>query len=104
MSDVTWLIDEQNLLDLLDSAHEVVVDFTAPGWCVPCQRFAPHFDAAAKESDATFVAVDVDKAPWATLAYGVRGVPTVKFFRNGMFVADLKERTALKLIDELSRL
>lgn len=104
MTDVIWVSDREEFLELIATNREVLVDFTAPGWCVPCQRFAPHFDSAATNSDVIFVAVDVDKAPWAMEDYGVRGVPTVKFFRDASVVGDLKERTAIKLLDELSRL
>lgn len=106
MSDVLWVEDAGQLQDLIDTEKEVVVDFTAPSWCRPCQQFAPHFDAAAEKSDATFVAVDVDKADWAMVDYGVRGVPTVKLFRDGEFVADLAktpaDRTVIKLLNEIS--
>lgn len=104
MSDVLWIEDANELYDLIDSAHEVVVDFTAPSWCRPCQQFAPHFDAAAEKSDATFVAVDVDKAPWAMGDYNVRGVPTVMLFRNGEHVGTPKERTVIKLLAEINSL
>ena len=86
---------------ILDSAHEVVVDFTAPSWCRPCQQFAPHFDSAADKSDATFVAVDVDKAEWAMVEYGVKGVPTVMHYRNGEYTQNLQERTVVKLLSEI---
>ena len=106
MTDVRWIEERDEFLNLIASNREVLVDFTAPGWCIPCQRFAPHFEVAAKSSfnDVVFVAVDVDKAPWSMEDYGVRGVPTVKFFRDASFVADLRERTAIKLLNELSRL
>jgi thiol-disulfide isomerase/thioredoxin len=101
LSEVIWVEDHDNLLDLIDTNDSVVVDFTAPAWCGPCQKFAPHFDTAAEKSDAVFVAVDVDKAPWATSEYGVRGVPTVKHFKGGEFVADIKSRTAIPLLSEI---
>lgn len=106
MSDVVWVEDASEFQRILDSNQEVVVDFSAPAWCIPCQRFAPHFDAASTKSDAKFVAVDVDKAEWAMVDYGVRGVPTVKLFRNGQFVTDLakspQDRTVIKLLNEIS--
>lgn len=102
MSEVIWVESRSEFLDLLNTNDSVVVDFTAPAWCRPCQQFAPHFDSAAEKSDATFVAVDVDKAEWAMVDYGVRGVPTVKLFRSGEFVKDLSGRTVIKLLAEVS--
>lgn len=102
MSEVIWIEDRSEFQDLLDTESELVVDFTAPAWCRPCQQFAPHYDKAAEQSGATFVAIDVDKADWAMVDYGVRGVPTVKLFRDGSEVTDLKERTVVKLLSEIS--
>lgn len=102
MSDVTWVDDARILEDMIDAHDEVVIDFTAPAWCQPCKQFAPHFDNAASKSDAKFVAVDVDKAPWAMVDYGVRGVPTVMLYRDGQYVKNLQERTVIKLLGELS--
>ena len=102
MSDVLWIEDADELRDLIDSAQEVVLEFTAPSWCQPCKRFAPHFDAAAVKSDATFIAVDVDKVPEAAVEYGVKGVPTVMFYRNGDYVKNLQERSSIKLLNEIN--
>lgn len=96
--------EDQRILEDILSAHDrVVVKFTAPAWCVPCQRFAPVYEAVAPtEPDVKFVAVDVDNAPWAMADYGVQGVPTVVLFENGERVRDLKERTAIKFKNELN--
>lgn len=106
MTDVIWVEDEQQLDDIINAAENVVIDFTAPSWCQPCKKFAPHFDAAATKAaddglDTVFVAVDVDKAPWAMQGYGVRGVPTVKHYHDGDFVSDLKARTVVALLNEI---
>ena len=80
-----------------------MVKFTAPAWCVPCQRFAPVYKVtAANDADTTtFLSVDVDNAPWAMQDYGIKGVPTVVLFEHGERVRDLKERTAIKFMAEL---
>jgi len=102
LAEVLDITDAGELKDLLDTTERVVVKFTAPSWCVPCQRFAPHFKAAAAQrDDVTFVSVDVDNADWAMVDYGVRGVPTVVLFEDGERVRDLKERTAIKFLSEL---
>lgn len=102
MSKVLEVNDRSEFQDLLDTEQELVVDFSAPAWCRPCQQLAPHFDSASEKSEATFVMVDVDKADWAMVDYGVRGVPSVKLFRKGEFVTDLKGRTVIQLLSEIS--
>lgn len=100
MSDVLDVESHEEFLDLVATHTEVVVKFWAT-WCGPCKQLAPHFEAAAENCSAPFVAVDVDKAPWATVVYGVRGVPAVKLFRDGEFHTDLKSRKAVALLNEI---
>lgn len=101
MSNVLEVTDRSEFQDLLESEQRLVVDFSAPAWCRPCQQFAPHFERASEKSDATFVMVDVDEADWAMVDYGVRGVPTVKLFINGTETADLKSRSVIHLLAEI---
>ena len=110
MTNVEWVESRSDFNDLLETEDFLVVDFTAPDWCVPCQRFAPHFDKVAENAvfqsnmlgRTKFVAVDVDKAPWAMADYGVQGVPSVRLY-NGFTDTwtDLHERTAVKLPQEI---
>lgn len=102
MTDVNWVTEEAELDNIIGKDTKVVIDFTAPSWCRPCQQFAPHFDAAAEKSDATFVAVDVDKAPWAMTKYGVQSVPTVMFFEGGQYVKNIVGRTVLQVLSEIA--
>jgi thioredoxin len=60
-----------------------VIDFWAP-WCGPCQMMAPAFEAAAKgAAGVKFAKVNVDENPEVAQQYGVRGIPTVVFFKDG---------------------
>lgn len=102
MTHVTWIENKEEFDSLISSDEKVVVDFTAPAWCQPCKQFAPHYDLAAERSDATFVAVDVDKAPWAVTAYGIRGVPTVMLFEDGHYVKNIVGRTVVQVLSEIT--
>lgn len=61
-----------------DKKLPTVIDFNAT-WCGPCQRFAPIFDAVAKEyaDKAIFMSVDVDIAPKAAHQFEVSAIPQV---------------------------
>ena len=102
MSEVVWIEDKDQFLSEIADGR-VVVDFTAPAWCVPCQRFAPHYDRAAAEvEDVKFLAVDVDKNAWAMQDYGVRSVPTVILFEDGAEVRHIKApQGALPFINDI---
>lgn len=102
MSEVLYTDDQSVVEGNINAGGRVVVDFSAPAWCRPCVKFAPVFDAVSElQPDTSFIAVDVDNAPWAMADYGVQGVPTVVLFEDGERVRDLKERTALKFRSEL---
>lgn len=102
MSEVVVISNRDELVSLLNDNAKVVLKFTAPAWCVPCQRLAPHYKAAAEQSqDVVFASIDVDEHNGLAVEYAVQGVPTVLLYEDGLYVKDLKERTAIKLINEL---
>lgn len=85
-----------------DAGGKVVVNFAAPGWCVPCQRFEPHYKAAAERSDIPFLLVDVDKVKNATLRYLVKSVPTIRVYEGGEFVKRVEPSNAMSLLKEIA--
>lgn len=94
--------DLGQLQDLIDTEPVVVVKFTAPSWCIPCRRFAPHFESVANKVDGvSFVSVDIDDVFDAVDQYKVQGVPTVILFKDGEPVGSLAERTAVKFQSEV---
>ena len=87
---------------MLDTFDRVVVDFSAPAWCGPCNRLKPHFDAAAKESSVPFAVVDIDKAsPDLVEKYQIMSVPTVLDI-TAESVRVIKSRTAPTILAEVS--
>ncbi len=66
------------------SGKLVVVDFYAD-WCGPCKRLAPMLDKLAAEfGDQVAVGkLDVDAYGAVAKKHGVRGIPDVRFFRDG---------------------
>jgi putative thioredoxin len=71
------------------SQRPVVVDFWAE-WCVPCRTLDPILEKLADEATGAFrlAKLDVDANPKIAEDYGVRGLPSVKVFRNGQVVAE----------------
>lgn len=74
--------------DVLKSDSPVLVDYWAE-WCGPCRMIAPLLDEVSKDYGGRLriVKVNVDENQEITARYGIRGIPTLKLFRDGAEVA-----------------
>lgn len=81
---------EANFEELLSSNKVVVADFSAT-WCGPCKAMGPTIDELAIEYEgkALIGKVDIEANDDLTVKYGIRSVPTLVFFKDGMVVDTL---------------
>ena|ERR1017187_4489407 len=85
------LIQEQQFeAEVTQAANPVVVDFFAT-WCGPCKRLSPMLDelAGPLTNRVKFLKVDVDRSAKLAGQFGIDGVPTLLFFKDGKVVGKL---------------
>ena len=70
---------------IVNSELPVIVDFWAP-WCGPCKMMAPNFAAAAGHYPlkAVFAKVDTEAQQLLGARFGIRSIPTLIVFKNGV--------------------
>ena len=106
MADVKNIGVDNFSSEVLQAAKPVVIDFWAP-WCGPCKMLGPIVEVLAEENaDKISVGkLNVDENQSLAAQYGVRGIPTLIFFKGGQEVKRVvgaqNKAQLQKIIDEV---
>jgi thioredoxin 1 len=100
-------LNKENTDDVLKNNELVLLDFHAT-WCGPCKTLNPLLNELAHENEGIIIGkVNVDENGDLASNYGVRGIPTIIFFKNGKEVdkiVGLKSKSEFQsIIDEYSK-
>jgi len=81
-------LGDSDFEDYIKENNNVFAMFYAP-WCGHCKKMKPQYIEAANEvnlentADGKIVAVDCTLHPQTQAKYGIKGYPTLKFFKDG---------------------
>ena len=86
---------------IINSDLPSMVDFYAE-WCGPCKMMGPIIEQLASEykRKMNIYKLNVDTAQEIAVRYGISGVPTVLFFKNGEKVGQFTGARPKEQIDE----
>jgi thioredoxin len=81
----TQTANRDNFRSLLKSGI-VFVDWWAP-WCGPCRVFGPIFERVADQNpEVVFAKVNAEEHLDLAASFGIRAIPTLMIFRDGILV------------------
>jgi thioredoxin 1 len=85
---IAHVSDDNFQSDVMQSEVPVLVDFWAE-WCSPCKMIAPILEELAPEYEGrvNIAKIDVDSNPKIPQQYGIRSIPTLILFKNGVVEA-----------------
>ena len=90
MNQEKTLTDTNFKTEVLEAKQPVLVDFWAE-WCGPCRMLAPVVEKIAEANKGKIIVgkMNVDENQETPQKYGIQGIPTLLFFKDGDVVQQI---------------
>ncbi|MEA2020976.1 MAG: thioredoxin [Candidatus Caldatribacteriota bacterium] len=87
--------------EVLESSIPVLIDLWAP-WCMPCRMITPIVDQLAEDNQGKLKVckLNTDENQDIAARYGIQGIPTLLFFKDGQEVDRLVGVTPKPIIQK----
>ena len=93
-------VTEKNFEETIEKGL-VLIDWWAE-WCGPCRRFAPVYEeASGRHPDVVFGKVDTEAQQGLAGEFGIRSIPTIMAFREGILLFAQPGSLPGEVLDEL---
>ena len=78
-------ISDSNFEDLIKNTKLLIIKFEAD-WCMPCKNLTPILEDLSKIYHETIdvATCNIDENPLIARKFGIRSIPTLMFFRDGV--------------------
>jgi thioredoxin 1 len=99
-------LTESTFEKYISSNRVAIVDCWAE-WCGPCRRMTPIIEEVSNElgAKAGVAKLNVDKSPAISIRFGIRAIPTLLIFKDGVLVDTLVGlRGKEDILDSVARL
>lgn len=83
-------LNDSNFDEFVEKNSIAVIDCWAP-WCGPCRRMTPILEEISKErgDKAGIAKLNVDDNQGISIRFGIRAIPTLLIFKDGVLVETL---------------